>query len=60
MGINEPVTYICNRLIGITVTEFASSPGDRGSIIPKTKKMVLDASLLNTQYYNVLIKCKVK
>ena len=38
-------------------------PGDLGSIldrvIPKTLKMVLDTSLLNTQQYKVLIKGKV-
>ena len=43
---------------------FANGPGDRGSIlgwiIPKTKKMVLDAALLNTQYYKVRIKGKVE
>ena len=43
---------------------FANGPGDRGSIpgrvIPKTQKMVLDATLLNTQYYKVRIKGKVK
>ena len=37
------------------VRVFANSPGDRGSIparvILKTQKMVLDASLLNTQHY---------
>ena len=36
---------------------FANGPGDMGSIpgrvIPKIQKMVLDASLLNTQHYNV-------
>ena len=41
---------------------FANSPGDRGSIadqvIPKTQKMVLDASLLNTQHYKAWIKDK--
>ena len=39
-----------------------NSPGDRGSIpgrvIPKTLKMVLDTSLLNTQQYKVCIKGK--
>ena len=39
---------------------FANGPGDRGSIpgrvIPKTKKMVFDAPLLNTQHYKVRIK----
>ena len=43
---------------------FASGLGDRGSIpgrvISKTQKMVLDASLLNTQYYKVQIKGKVE
>ena len=38
-------------------------PGDRGStpgrVIPKTLKMVLDTSLLNTQQYKVRIKGKV-
>ena len=38
--------------------------GDQGSIpgrvIPKTQKMLLDASLLNTQYYKVRIKGKVE
>ena len=43
---------------------FANGPGDRGSIpsrvIPKTLKMVLDTSLLNTQQYKVCIKGKVE
>ena len=41
---------------------FASGPGDLGSIpgcvIPKTLKMALDTSLLNTQQYKVRIKSK--
>ena len=41
---------------------FTNSSGDWGSIpgqvIPKTKKNVLDASLLNTQHYKVQIKGK--
>ena len=40
-----------------------NSPGDLGSIpgriIPKTQKMVLDATLLNTQHHEVRIKGKV-
>ena len=40
------------------------NPGDLGSIpgqvIPNTQKMVLDASLLNTQHYKVRIKGKVE
>ena len=42
------------------VRVFANGPGDLGSIpdrvIPKTLKVVLDASLLNTQHYKVRIK----
>ncbi len=47
-----------------TSVVFANGPGDLGSIpgrvIPKTQKMVLDTSLLNTQHYNVRIKGKVE
>ena len=47
----------------IMVRVFAKGPGDLGSIsgrvIPKTQKMVLDASLFNTQHYKVRIKGKV-
>ena len=43
---------------------FANGSGDKGSIpgwvILKTKKMVLDTSLLNTQQYKVRIKGKEK
>ena len=50
--------------IGIMVRVFANSLGDLGSIpgrvIPKTQKMVLDATLLNTQHYKVRIKGKVE
>ena len=50
--------------IGLAVRVFADRPGDLGSIpgrvIPKTQKMVLDASLLNTQQYKVRIKGKVE
>ena len=50
--------------IGLGVRVFANGPGDLGSIpgrvIPKTQKMVLDASLLNTQHYEVRIKGKVE
>ena len=46
------------------VRVFANAPGDQGSIpgqvIPKTQKMVLDASLLNTQQYKVGMKGKVE
>ena len=50
--------------IGLAVRVFANGSGDLGSIpgrvIPKTQKMVLDASLLNTQHYKVRIKGKVE
>ena len=50
-------------LIGLMSRVFASGLGDRGSIpgrvIPKTQKMVLDATLLSTQHYKVRIKGKV-
>ena len=43
---------------------FSNGPGDRGSIPgrikPKTQKIVLDATLLNTQHYKVRIKDKVE
>ena len=43
---------------------FANDPKDWGSIpgrvIPKTQKMVLEATLLNTQHYKVRIKGKVE
>ena len=50
------IIYICRV--------FANSPGDLGSIpgrvIPKTLKMVLDTTLLNTQHYKVRFKGKVE
>ena len=50
--------------IGLAVRVFANGPGDLGSIpgrvIPKTQKMVLEASLLNTQHYKAWIKGKVE
>ena len=50
--------------IGLGVRVFANGRGDLGSIpgrvIPKTQKVVLDASLLNTQHYKVRIKGKVE
>ena len=45
------------------VRVFPNDPGDLGSIpgrvIPKTQKMVLDASSLNTQHHKVRIKGEV-
>ena len=44
-----------NRLIGLVGRVFANGPRNLGSIpdrvIPKTLKIVLDTSLLNTQQY---------
>ena len=43
---------------------FDNGPGDLGSIlgrvIPKTQKMVVDATLLNTQHYKIRLKGKVE
>ena len=52
------------RLFGLVGRVFANCPGDLGSIpgrvIPKTLKMVLDTSLLNTQQNKVRIKGKME
>ena len=57
-------TFDSAEYISIMVRVFANGPGDLGSIpgrvIPKTFKMVLDTSLLNTQHYKVRIKGKVE
>ena len=61
--------YMCSYLfkllaIGQMSRVFANGLGDRdsipGRVIPKTQKMVLDATLLSTQHYKVRIKCKVE
>ena len=56
-----PHIYLC---LVMMVRVFAYGPGELGSIparvIPKTLKMVLDVSLLNTQHYKVGIKGKVE
>ena len=53
-----------NRAIGLMSRVLANGPGDvsliPGRVIPKTLKIVLDTSLLNTQQYKVLIKGKVE
>ena len=53
-----------NRLIGLVERVFSNGLGDLGlvpgHVIPKTLKMVLDTSLLNTQQYKVCIKGKVE
>ena len=52
------------HMIGLEGVVFANGPGDLGSIpgrvIPKTFKMVLDTSLLNTQQNKVRFKGKVE
>ena len=49
-------------LTGLVGSVFANGSGDLGSIpghvIPKTLKMALDTSLLNTQQYKVLSRVK--
>ena len=49
-----------NRAMGLVSRVFTNGSGDCGSIpgrvISKTQKMVLDATLLNTQHYKVRIK----
>ena len=51
------------QTISLLSRVFANDSGDRGSIpgrvIPKTQKMVLDTSLLNTLHYKARIKGKV-
>ena len=53
-----------NWAIGRMSRVVANGPGDRGSIpgrvIPKAQKMVLGATLFNTQHYKVRIKGKVE
>ena len=53
-----------DRLISLVDRVFVNGPWDMGSIpgrvIPKTLKMVLDTSLLNTQRYKVRIKGKAE
>ena len=59
-----PFYFYQNWLIGQVDRVFANGLGDLGSIpgrvIPKTLKMELDTSLLNTQQYKVCIKGKVE
>ena len=53
---------LSNQLIGLVGRVFANGPGDLdsipGQVIPKTLKMVLDTSLLNTQHYKILSRVK--
>ena len=56
------IIYYCyiSSSISLMNRVFANGPGRwvsiPGQVIPKTQKMVLDSSLLNTQHYKVRIK----
>ena len=56
--------YKEDQAIGLMSRVFADDLGDLSSIpgwvIPKTQKIVLDATLLSTQNYKVRIKGKVE
>ena len=56
--------FFASGTIGLMSRVFTNGLEDRGLIpgrvIPKTQKMVLDATLLNTQHYKVRIKGKVE
>ena len=58
------IYFIINQDIGLMSRVFTIGPGDGGSIlgrvIPKTRKMVLAAALLNTQHFKVRIKGEVE
>ena len=58
------IVYLITRFIGLVGRVFANGPENLGSIpghvVPKTLKMVLDTSLLNTQQYKVHIEGKVE
>ena len=49
--------YVVIMLLDIGPVDLGSIPG---RVIPKTQKMVLDASLLNTQHYKVRIEGKME
>ena len=63
---NMKITEIAEdyKSIGLVGRVFIYSPGDKvsipGRVIPKTLKIVLGTSLLNTQQYKVRIKGKVE
>ena len=56
--------YTIRNILSEYIRVFANGPGDLGSIpgrvIPKTLKMELDTTLLNTQHYKVRFKGKVE
>ena len=59
----QSIHEIRYQLIGLVGRVFTNGLGDLGpvpgQVIPKTLKMVLDTSLLNTQHYEGCIKGKV-
>ena len=64
LSLEKLLDNFAHQLIGLVSRVFANGPGDPSSIpgrvTPKTLKMVLDTSLLNTQQYKVRIKGKVE
>ena len=48
---------LMSRLLANGLEDHGSIPG---RVLPKTQKIVLDATLLNTQHYTVRIKGKVE
>ena len=62
-GIESFLMHSQLKKIGIQ-KDWSHGPGNLGSIpgrvIPKTQKVVLDATLLNTHHYKVRIKSKVE
>ena len=56
--------FLRKLALNINVKNFSNGPVDLGSIpgrvIRKTQKIVLDATLLNTQHYKVRIEGKVE
>ena len=64
-GVVVPISLLNgSKRTGPAVRVLANGPGDLGSIpgrvIPKTLKMELDTTLLNTQHYKVRFKGKVE
>ena len=64
LNIDIATMYEEFQLMGLVGRVFANGLGYWGSfpgrVIPKTQKMVLDTSLLNTQHYKIHIKGKVE
>ena len=58
------IYVIWNRLVGLEYRVFANGPRDQGSIpvhiVPKTLKLVLDTSFLNTLHYKVRVMGKAE